>query len=178
MLEAVAAALELHGLTGHLALLDPTEQALVVRRAVLPWAWRAQIERAHGGPMVGMRIDAGPGTAHRAVVRDGSAMHAPEPLAWVIGEAPGIGPGEADAIGALVGLGEACLAPLADGREVFGVLTVWAPTLGRRDRAVAEILGRLAGGALSAQRARDAAWSGGLALVPETRRPGARAPAA
>ena len=105
-------------------------------------------------------------------------MQAPEPLAWVFGDAATIGLVEADAVGVLIGLGEAFLAPITDGLDVFGVLTTWAPRLTGPDQAIAEILGRLAGGALSAQRAREAAWPTGLVPAPETRDPSTTARAA
>ena len=155
---AVAEAIELHGLSGHLAALDPTGLFLTVHRASLPWAHQAELERLHGGPMVGARIEIGTGGAHWSVLHQRCSMHAPEPLGWVLGAAADIGPADSDAIAAFVGLGEALLVPITDERDVFGVLTLWAPTLGSSDRMFAEILGRIAGGALSAQRARHGAW--------------------
>lgn len=160
LFEAVGAAIERHGLSGHLTTPDPTRAFLEIRRIMLPWAHQVQLERIHAGPMLGARIELSPDTAHWAVVHDGSSMQAPAPLAWVLGAALEIGPVEVDAIGGFVGLGEALLVPVTDGREIHGVLTVWAPALTRADRAVVEILARLAGGALSAQRARDVAGTG------------------
>ena len=165
LFEAVAAAVALRGLSGHLALLDPSGAFLVVRAAMLPWAHQAELERMHGGPMVGTRIDLGSGTAHGSVVHGQSSMHAPEPLDWVLGAALGTTPTEADAIAAFVGLGEALLVPVTNGRDVFGVLTVWARALTRADRALCEILGRLTGGALSEQRTGEPARPATPALV-------------
>src|SRR5688572_7666701 len=108
--------------------------------------------------MVGARIDVGTGGAHWSVLHQRCSMHAPEPLGWVLDAAAGIGPAESDAIAAFVGLGEALLVPITDEREVFGVLTLWASSLSSSDRTVAELLGRIAGGALSSQRARQVAW--------------------
>jgi hypothetical protein len=158
--DAIEAAVERRGLSGHVATLDQTGTFLVIRGTMLPWAHQAQLERIHGAPMVGARIDLGPTTAHRAVVRDGASMHAPAALAWVLGVTPDVVPAEIDAISAFVGLGEVLLVPITDGREVSGVLTVWAPAVTRSERAFSEIVGRLAGGALSAQRARDVVWPG------------------
>ena len=151
---AVADAIERHGLSGHVASLDATGQFLEIRRTAMPWAHQAELERIHGGAMVGARIGVAAGGAHWTVVHQRCPMHAPEPLAWALAAAPGIGPVEADAIGAYVGLGEALLVPITDERDVFGVLTLWASSLTPSDRALAEILGRLAGGALSSQCAR------------------------
>jgi hypothetical protein len=155
--DALGAAVELRGLSGHVSIVDRAAGSLEIRATTLPWAHQAELERLHGAPMVGARIPLDPGAAHRAVVHGGSSMHAPEALAWVLGAAPGVGPAEAASIGAFVGLGEALLVPITDGREVAGVLTVWAPMLTRSDRAFCEIIGRIAGGALSAQLARDVA---------------------
>jgi hypothetical protein len=154
---AVAEAIERHGLSGHVAALDPTGRFLEIRRTAMPWAHQAELERLHGGTMVGARIAVAAGSAHWTVVHQRCPMHAPEPLAWALAAAPGIGPAEADAIGAYIGLGEALLVPITDERDVFGVLTLWASGLTPSDRSLVEILGRLAGGALSSQRARGVA---------------------
>jgi hypothetical protein len=155
---AVAGAIEQLGLSGHVATLDSAGRTLEIREVAMPAAHQAELERIHAGPMVGARIPVSSGSAHWTVVHQRCAMHAPKPLAWVLGADPGIGPTEADAIGAFVGIGEALLVPITDERDVFGVLTLWARTLTGFDRAAAEILGRLAGGALSSQGARRALW--------------------
>jgi hypothetical protein len=156
LLDAVGAAVEFLGLSAHLSLLDPGDGVLVVRTAVLPWVPRAEAERLGGRPMVGRRIELDAAPAHATVVREERSVHAPEPLGWVLDAPPGTAPAEVDAVGAFLGIGEALLAPITDGRRVFGVLTVWAPALPPADRAAAELLGRLAGGALAAQRRRAA----------------------
>jgi hypothetical protein len=162
---AAASAVELRGLSGHLAALERGGAFLVIRKTVLPWAHQAELERIHGAPLVGSRVELASGSAHATAVEQGRSMHTTVALAWVLGTAEAIGPAEADAIGAFVGLGEALLVPITDGREVFGVLTVWSLSLSRADRALCEILCRLAGGALAGQRARDVAWRGAPTLA-------------
>jgi hypothetical protein len=154
LLGAVGTAVELLGLSALLSLLAPGERVLVVRKAVLPWVPQAEAERLRGGPMVGQRTELDAAPAHASVVDEERLVHAPEPLGWVLGAPPGTPPAEIDALGAFLGIGEALLAPITDGRRVFGVLTVWAPALSPADRSAAALLGRLAGGALAAQTQR------------------------
>jgi hypothetical protein len=165
VLAAVGAALFALGLNGHLAVLEPGGACLVVRTVVLPWSGLAQVERVLGHPGVGARIALGPATPYRTAVRGDRAVRVAEPLAWAMLAAPDLGRDEARGIGALIRAGEVVLAPLTAGGEALGVLTVWASALGEADLATAEILGRIAGGALGAQRARAAGHRDRAALV-------------
>jgi hypothetical protein len=156
VLAAVGAALFALGLNGHVALVEPGSACLVVRTVVLPWSGLAQVERVLGHPGIGSRIDPGPATPYGAALRADRSVRVEEPLAWALLAAPGLGRDEARAIGALIRAGEVVLAPLTAGGEALGVLTVWASALSAADLSTAEILGRIAGGALAAQRARAA----------------------
>ena len=156
LLDAVGAAVEFLGLSAHLALLDPVERVLVVRKAVLPWVPQVEAERLRGGPLVGQRIELDAAPAHAVLVREERLVHAPKALSWVFDVPSGTPPAEAEAVAAFLGIGEALLAPITDGRRVFGALTVWAPALSVADRSAATLLGRLAGGALAAQGQRAA----------------------
>jgi hypothetical protein len=164
-LAAVGAALFALGLNGHLALVEPGGTFLVVRAVVLPRAGLAQVERVLGHPVVGTRVDLAPTTPYRMAVDENRAVRLEEPLAWAILAAPGLGRDEALGIGALIRAGEVVLAPLTARGEALGVLTVWASALSEADLATAEILGRIAGGALGAQRARAAGHRDRAALV-------------
>jgi hypothetical protein len=157
VLEAMSAAVDFHGLDAQIALLDAAGEVLVVRRLVVPCAAQAQMDAIHGGTIVGMRTTSEATVDHWAAVRSGMRMHAAEALAWIVRPAPDVEPARKDAVASFIGLGEAYLTPITDGRRMFGVLTVWAPRLERRDRATAMILGRLGGDALAAQQLPGAA---------------------
>ena len=151
---AASAALERLGLNAHLATLEPGGAALVVRTVVLPQAAAAEVERILGRPLVGARIDLDVPTPYQTVVRDGRVARVDAPLWWVRLAALPIGRAEADAVAALIRLGDVVLAPIAAGPPVLGVLTIWSATLGEADASTAELLGRMLGGALAAHRAR------------------------
>jgi hypothetical protein len=165
VLAAVGSALVALGLNGHLALVEPGAAVLVIRAVVLPWSGLAQVERVLGRPLVGAGIDLGPATPYRAAVRGERAARVEEPLAWALLAAPGLGRDEARGIGALIRAGEVALAPLTAGGDALGVLTVWATALSAADLATAEVLGRIGGGALAAQRAGAAGHRDRAALV-------------
>jgi hypothetical protein len=141
------------GLNAHLGIADPTGQFLTVRRIILP-AGGEEIERILGGAALGRRIDLDVPTPYRRVFREGAVERMIAPLLWVRLAVPTLGQEEAIAVARLIQMGAVALAPITDGRRSLGVLTVWAPTLGPADLSAAQLLGRIAGGALAALRAR------------------------
>jgi hypothetical protein len=162
---AAGAALERLGLNAHLATFEPGGVALVVRTVVLPWAGLAEVERILGRPLVGAPIDLEGSPPDRTVVRDGVVARADGPSWWAQLGARPLGDDERRAVGGLIRLGDVVLAPIAAGPRVLGVLTIWSATLSPADASTAELLGRVAGGALAARSARGEVKRDGVALA-------------
>lgn len=159
---ALVSALRSLGINGNVAVLEPDGQVLVVKALALPCAATAEVERVLGEAVVGARIDLAEAAPYRAVAQEGRPARLDAPLWWARLAAHALGAEEAGAIAGLVQLGEVALAPIAAGGEVFGVLTVWASSLTDADLSTAEILGRIAGAALAAQRSAVGAGVGPL----------------
>jgi hypothetical protein len=141
------------GLNAHLAIADPIGAFLVVRRIILP-AGGEEVERILGGTALGRHIDLDVPTPYRRVFRDGVVERMVAPLLWVRLAVPTLDQEEAIAIAQLIEMGAVALAPITNGGSTLGVLTVWAPALNPADLSIAQMLGRIAGGALAAIRAR------------------------
>ena len=141
------------GLNAHIGIADATGAFLVVRRIILP-AGGEEVERILGGTALGRRIDLDVPTPYRRVFRDGAVERMVAPLLWVRLAVPTLGQDEAIAVARLIQMGAVALAPIAADGGTLGVLTVWAPTLEAADLSIAQMLGRIAGGALAALRAR------------------------
>ena len=141
------------GLNAHIGIADTTGSFLVVRRIILT-AGGEEIERILGGTALGRRIALDMPTPYQRVFREGVAERMVAPLLWVRLAVPTLGQDDAIAVARLIQMGAVALAPIAAEGGALGVLTVWAPTLGAADLSLARMLGRIAGGALAALRAR------------------------
>jgi hypothetical protein len=151
--DAIGTACARLGLNAHLGIADPTGTFLVVRRIILP-AGGEEIERILGGTALGRRIALDVPTPYRRVFRDGAVERMVAPLLWVRLAVPTLGQDEAIAVARLIKMGAVALAPIVADGATLGVLTVWAPKLEPADLSIAQVLGRIAGGALAALRAR------------------------
>jgi hypothetical protein len=147
---ALGAAVESLGLNGHVATLDDSGQALVVRTVVLPWSALAEVERLLGGHAVGARLSLDELPPYRDALRNGRPERVEDPRWWARLAVPSMGPAEARAVGQLLRLGDVVLAPIATHGRAFGVLTIWSSELSDATVSTAELLGWIAGGALGA----------------------------
>lgn len=135
------------GLNGYVALLGEDRSFLVGRMVAVSAAGAAEMERLLGHALIGARIELAEAPPYRAAVAGAKVERIDAPVWWARLALPRLGRMEADAVARLVEMGDVVLAPIRIGDDVRGVLTVWANNLDDADVAVAEILGRVLGGA-------------------------------
>jgi DNA-binding response OmpR family regulator len=156
--QATGAAIVRVGLNGHIATLEPTRQegpGLVIRHVALTdQAMRDPIEQRLGRPIVGLWIDPTATEVYRTCCQRGGATLLPDAALWLQEALPWLDERAARALGRLRQVGHGICAPITDGRVVLGALSVWGEALGEVDVPALELLGRVAGGALAAQRLR------------------------
>jgi DNA-binding response OmpR family regulator/GAF domain-containing protein len=156
---AVGAALRQVGLSGHIATLEPGDggqRALVVRHLVLADpAPLPRIEHELGRPVIGLPIDPRGAAVYRLATEQGQASLVPDAAAWLRETLPWLDPPAVETVARLARFDRGICAPVTDGRAVLGMLTVWGQSIGELDVPALELLGRLAGGTLAAQRLRS-----------------------
>jgi hypothetical protein len=152
LFDAIASGCARLGLNAHLAIADVDGACLVVRRIILA-AGGEEVERILGGTALGRRIPLDLPTPYLAVFRDGAVERVVAPLLWVRLAVPALDQEEAMAFARMIQMGAVVLAPVTDGETTLGVLTVWTPAVAEANLSGAQMLGRIAGGALAALRA-------------------------
>lgn len=165
---ALRTALRGLGLNGYGSLLADGGAFLVGGTLAVSAAGAAELERVVARAPEGARIGVAGATPYRAVLETGQTVRVEAPQRWARLALPSLGEQEARAVAGLIELGDAVLAPIAAGDDVFGVLTVWAPRLSEADVALAGILGRVVGVALAGLADGAAAHRAGGAPTPRT----------
>jgi PAS domain S-box-containing protein len=144
------------GLSAHLDVVDQARGVLVVRHVALVGEWLSRLERMLGRPAAGIEIPIDTIPQYRTVVHERRAVLDRDAWSWMRACVPWMPPPAARAIARLLRLRHAIAAPIVDGGEVIGVLSVWGETLSEDDLPTIELLGRLAGGAIEGHRLRAA----------------------
>ncbi|HEY3078537.1 MAG TPA: response regulator [Chloroflexota bacterium] len=158
VIAAVGAALRQVGLNGHIATLESREDGsrLVIRHVVLTDPeLLPSIEQQIGRPIIGLAMDPASSAVYRLCAEGGQASLVPAADSWLRDALPWLDEGAVQAIARLGRVDRGICAPVTDGRTVLGALTVWGASIGEIDVPALELLGRLAGGALAAQRLRS-----------------------
>ena len=155
--QAIGAAIVGVGLNGHITTVEATRTeapGLVIRHAAIPDpALQEAIEHFLGRPIVGIWLDPGATEVYRGCCLRGESTVLPDAALWLQEALPWLDPRAARALGRMRP-GQGICAPITDGRTVLGALSVWGPALGDVDVPAIELLGRVGGAALAAQRLR------------------------
>ena len=153
---AIGAALQQVGLNGHIATFEPMPDgstALVIRHVVLTDpALLPSIERRLGRPLIGLALDPRDSSVYRTCAEPGQATLVTDAGGWLREALPWLEERAARALARLRQVDRGICAPVTDGRAVLGALSVWGAAVGELDVPAIELLGRLGGGALAAQR--------------------------
>jgi signal transduction histidine kinase len=112
------------------------------------------IERQLGRPAIGLPVDPASSSVYRVCTETSQATLVPDAGSWLRDALPWLDQGTVEALARMGQLDQGICAPVTDGRTVLGALSVWGASIGESDVPALELLGRLAGGALAAQRLR------------------------